>query len=195
MKKKLIRLTEETIHNIVNESVKRILAERKAWVNPYSQYMQNYGDNGFGLFYNQDNSQNWKTDVWRLNSMLDNMQRYCPSAASSIRRAISQIYKTVGTEGLQQSQQRQGWQQTSTQPNVSIDYTQNPMQPNVNVDYTQSPAMPQYQQQQVQQRQKPKPIRNRRKRQVKPQVQQQWMQNPYANTQRTSTLNYYPNYQ
>ena len=33
MKKKFIRLTEEAIHDIVNESVKRILAERKAWVN------------------------------------------------------------------------------------------------------------------------------------------------------------------
>lgn len=191
MKKKFAGLTEQELHNIVNESLNRMLMERKAWVNPYSQYMQNYGDNGFGVFYNSDDdSQNWKIDVWRLNEMLKDMQNYCPSAASSIRRAISQIYKTIGTEGLQQSQprQQQGWSQTYTQPNMSAIYTQNS-------------TMPQYQQQRPQAQQQAKPVPNRRKRKPvrkKPQQpiqQQQWMQNPYANSQITSTLNNYPNYQ
>ena len=199
MKKKFARLTEQELHKIVNESLNRMLMERKAWVNPYQQYMQNYGDNGFGVFYNSDDdSQNWKVDVWRLNEMLKDMQKYCPSAASSIRRAISQIYKTVGTEGLQQSQQRQpqqqGWSQTYTRPNMSANYTQSQAQPNVNTNYTQNSTIPQYQQEQAQQQSKP--VRNRRKRQPlrkKPQQpvqQQQWMQNPYANSQITSTLNY-----
>ena len=206
MKKKFARLTEQELHKIVNESLNRMLMERKAWVNPYQQYMQNYGDNGFSNFYDSDDdSQYWKTDVWRLNEMLKDMQNYCPSAASSIRRAISQIYKTMGTGSLQQSQpqQQQGWTQTYTQPNMSANYTQNPTRPNVNANYVQNSTMPQYQQQQQPQaQQQAKPVRNRRKRQPvrkKPQQpvqqQQQWMQNPYANSQITSTLNYYPNYQ
>lgn len=188
------RLTERELHNIVNESLNRMLMERKAWVNPYSQYMQNYGDNGFGTFYNPDNSQRWKTDVYRLNSMLKDMQNYCPKAASSIRRAISQIYNTIGTEGLEKYQQHQGWQQTSTQPDVSVDYTQNQTQPNVNVRYTQNSTMPQYQQQpQAQPQPKPKPVRKGRKRKMPQQpVQQQMPQNPYANARGMSTFNYNP---
>ena len=158
MKKKFIRLTEEAIHDIVNESVKRILAERKAWVNPYQEYMQNYGDNGFNVFYNSDDdSQNWKVDVWRLNEMLKDMQNYCPRAASNIRAAISQIYKTMGTKGLKKSrlqqqqqvqqqrpQQQQRWAQNSTMPNVNYNYTQTSTQPNMNYNWYQSSTMPQY---------------------------------------------------
>ena len=165
MKKKFIRLAETDLHRIINESVKRILTERKAWVNPYQQYMQNYGDNGFNVFYDSDDdTQHWKTDVWRLNEMLKDMQKYCPRAASNIRAAISQIYKTMGTEGLQQSQpqqqvqpqqqaQQQRWAQNSTQPNMNYNYTQTSTQPNTNYNWYQTSTMPQYQQQ-PQQRQK-----------------------------------------
>jgi transcription initiation factor TFIID subunit TAF12 len=50
-----------------------------------------------------------------LSNILNSCQSYCPQASRYIKAAISQIYKSVGTNGMQQQQQQPQQQQQQPQ--------------------------------------------------------------------------------